>query len=252
MAFNSDNLGCLGSYSGGKVWSYNTSDLLATVLADDYFSSVSAQLAVGDIVKLESQDGSGIKHYGEIVFTGVSVTVTTRPIYARHQIPMLLGNWREIAGDAIQNLAAHGGLLASDSDPTLQFENGATDSTWKASWAASSVAQIAIQVPLPPDYYSALALTLRIVAKMDLAGGSIVDTPVMNAKFYMDGIATAANAKTTGATGAISTDEYAEYSVDIDPSYIDENARTVTVILYPGAHTTDALDLCAVWLDAYK
>ena len=34
---------------------------------------------------------------------------------------------REIASDDTQNLAAHGGLLASDSAPNLARVNGATD-----------------------------------------------------------------------------------------------------------------------------
>ena len=66
-------------------------------------------------------------------YSSTSKTVQMR-VFKRAQaadakgfIPLDITALREIATNDIQNLAAHGGLLASDSDPALARVNGATD-----------------------------------------------------------------------------------------------------------------------------
>ncbi|MFQ6030616.1 MAG: hypothetical protein ACE5Q6_24355, partial [Dehalococcoidia bacterium] len=55
------------------------------------------------------------------------VVVSGRPRAVVGFIPLDLTALREIATNDIQALAAHGGILASDSVPTLLRINGATD-----------------------------------------------------------------------------------------------------------------------------
>lgn len=61
MAFAASGLAFLaGANNGGpRLWSYATSDAKADVDTAGYFSSMSAQLNVGDIIIAKTSDGTG-------------------------------------------------------------------------------------------------------------------------------------------------------------------------------------------------
>jgi hypothetical protein len=66
-------------------------------------------------------------------------------------VPLPLGDLREVAANAIQNIAANGGILASDTTPVLERVNGATDKALRVRWVAGNVDEcIWGAIPLPP------------------------------------------------------------------------------------------------------
>ena len=154
-------------------------------------------------------------------------------------MPLVL--WREIASNDIQALAAHGGILAKDSTPILEFANGDTDSAFRMHWAATVVDAIAAQIPLPPD----IDVTADVVLHLRAAMEDVNDTPVINADSYFN----EGDTKVSDAAAAITGATYAEYTITIAAADVPAGAQTLTVELTPAAHGTDALYISATWLE---
>ncbi len=156
-------------------------------------------------------------------------------------IPLPLYGAREIASSDIQNLAAHGGLLAKDSTPILERINAGTDKAWRLNWASSNVNPIDWGgIPTPPDLDDSQAMTFKARAEM---GGS-TDTPTLSvvSSFGVGGGVT----DTTGALAdAIGTVQATIAAGDVSAYPAALGGVEVT----PGAHTTDALYLYSAWIE---
>jgi hypothetical protein len=158
-------------------------------------------------------------------------------------IPVALTSLRELTAGAIPNAAANGGLLASDTTPILNTANGDTDGAFRLSWAASNSDAVGFQIPLPPDFDGAANLEIHVRAAM--AGAT--DTPTISCDSYFD----EGDIKVADVSAAITGAAYAEYTITIAAADIPDTAQTFSVELTPGAHTTDALYLSAIWIE-YK
>jgi predicted RecA/RadA family phage recombinase len=148
---------------------------------------------------------------------------------------------REVSSNAVQNLAAHGGILASDSTPTLARVNGATDKQLRVGWAASNVDELTAQFVYPPDLDDTATLTVNILAAM--AGAS--DTPVM-AIGYFEGVG---DTNAGGNTAAITGTTVAKYSVTIAAADVGAYPQPVSISLVPAAHGTDICYLYGCWIE---
>lgn len=148
---------------------------------------------------------------------------------------------REVATNAIQNAAANGGILASDSTPILERVNGATDKQLRINWAASNNDEITFSVISPPDLDDAAAVTVKILAAM--AGAT--NTPVVAVGFF-EGVG---DTNAGGNTGAVTGTTPAVYSVAIAHGDIAAAPQSWSISLTPAAHTTDALYIYGVWIE---
>lgn len=150
---------------------------------------------------------------------------------------------REIASNDIQALAAHGGLLASDSDPSLARVNGATDKALRVIWDTANDTDEVQFAPVakPADLDASSDLTIHLWAAM--AGAT--DTPTIDVQVY-DGTG---DTEMGGATGAITGTTPAEYTVTIANANVAAAPGMLNIALVPGAHTNDALYLYAAWIE---
>lgn len=150
---------------------------------------------------------------------------------------------REIASNDIQALAAHGGLLASDSDPSLARVNGATDKALRVIWdTAADTDEVQFPpVALPQDLDSATDVTIHLL--MAMAGAT--DTPTVDVQVF-NGVG---DTEMGGATAAVTGTTPAEYSVTIANANIGTIPGVLNIALVPGEHTTDALYLYAAWIE---
>lgn len=155
-------------------------------------------------------------------------------------VPLPLAEAREIATNDIAALAAHGGILASDSTPILKRTNGATDKKLYVEWAASNSDEIAWDFVYPPDLDDAAVVTVHLLAKMNGA----TDTPVI-AVSYFEGIG---DTNAGGNTAALS-DTLAEVTVEISAVNVGAAPTGASVGLVPGAHTTDKVQLLGAWIE---
>ena len=148
-------------------------------------------------------------------------------------IPLPLPSWREATNFDVANIAANGGVLASDSTPILEAINAATDGCQRLLWAASNGDQIIAQVPLPPDLDTGkdIVLSFRIVSAgtTDAVG------------FTVDSFFNEADTKLVDTSGTNQTATYAVVTATIAASDIPAGAQTLTIGLTPVAHTTDTL-----------
>jgi len=162
-------------------------------------------------------------------------------VSAQKFIGIPLVQWREVGTNDIQNLAAHGGILAKDSTPILEYTNGDTDSALRLRWAADDVNAIVTQVPLPPDLNAGADLVLHIRAAM--AGAT--NTPVISAdSFFNEG-----DTKVEDDSAAITGATVAEYTITIAAADVPAGAQSLSIELTPGAHAADALYVYATWLE---
>ena len=184
--------------------------------------------------------GAGTVGTSQLADTSVTAAKLTATM-ATGFIPLPLTQWREMGTNEIQNLAAHGGILAVDSTPILQFTNGDTDSAIRLSWVATDVKAITTQTPLPPD----LDVTGDVVLHMRAAMNNTNDTPVIDAdSFFNEG-----DTKVSDASAAITGATVAEYTITIAAADVPAGAQTLSIEITPAAHGTDALYVYATWLE---
>jgi hypothetical protein len=173
----------------------------------------------------------------EILLTGFqSVPVVENDGF----IPLPLAQARELSSDDTQALAAHGGILASDSTPILDVINAGTDQQMEVTWAASNVDKIAWHVALPPDLDDSSNMTFHAMALM---GGS-TDTPTLTIEAFFG----VGDTDAGGATGALSATE-AEVTRTIAAANVQAAPDFLTITLVPGAHGTDTAILRGCWLE---
>jgi hypothetical protein len=149
---------------------------------------------------------------------------------------------REIATNDIQALTAHGGLLASDSDPALARVNGATDKALRVTWdTAADTDEVQFPpVPKPRDVDEDFPVTVHLLMAM----GGATDTPTVDVQAF-DGLG---DTEMGGATAAVTGTDIAEYSVALAAANIGAYPGFWNIALVPGAHTNDALHLYGAWI----
>jgi len=176
-------------------------------------------------------------------------TVRSDLLSAQAFIPLDITRLREIATNAIQNLAAHGGIMASDSTPTLTRVNGATDKALRLTWAATVVDEVAFPpVPWPPD----LDPAAEVVVHLMLSRGGTTDGCIVDVQAFENGAgAYAADTEMGGNTDALTgaANVVIEATRILSASDIAGPPGFLNLSLVPAAHGTDALYLFAAWLE---
>lgn len=150
-------------------------------------------------------------------------------------ITLPLNAFRETTAFDVGNLAAHGGIFASDSTPVLDAINGATDGCQRLLWAASNNDQIVTSFPLPKD----IDTTKDIKLYFNIVSGGTTDAVGFTlATFFDEGDTSIADTSGTNQTAT-----YAEVTALIAASDIPAGAKKMSLGLTPVAHTTDTLAL---------
>ncbi len=156
-------------------------------------------------------------------------------------ISIPLNTFRETTNFDVGDIAANGGILASDTTPVLDAINAATDGCQRILWASSDVTQIVFQTSLPPDFDTSANLVLhtRIVS-----GGTANAVGFTVDSFFNEG-----DSKVTDTSGTNQTTTYTEVTTTIALADIPSGAQTVTIGLTPVSHGTDTLALSAAWFE---
>lgn len=161
-------------------------------------------------------------------------------------IDLQLHGARVIATNAYQNLAASGGIVASNSTPILERTNGATDIAQRLNWAATVVNEIqfpAIARPFDLDPTANVTVNLLIDKNTNTDTSAVVQV-----KFFPGIGGTDAG----GNSAAINTTTATVYSVSIAAANIGTFPGMWNVALVPGTHANDAIRLYGAWLQYGK
>jgi hypothetical protein len=216
--------------------------------------ALEAATGVGDIVEfidftVISTTAATISIADSGGFTGqTTVEAALQEIYQNSVttqgfIPIPLVTLREVSSLAVGDIAANGGLLASDTTPILAPINGATNGCQTVAWAASNNDVVMFQTALPPDLDDAADLIIHTRTKS--AGTTNAVGFVCTSWFNEADTVQSDTGETNQTTG------WLEKIITIDAGDVPVGAQTLTVALTPAAHTTDILYLSAIWIE-YK
>lgn len=163
---------------------------------------------------------------------------------AQNFINLPLDGFKETTNFDVANIAANGGVLASDTTPIRDAINAATDGCQRLLWASSNNDQVVCQVALPPD----LDVTADIVLHV-----RIMSEGTTNAVgFTVDSFFNEGDTKVVDTTTTNQTTDWLEKIAVIGNADIPAGAQTLTIGLTPVAHTTDEISMSAAWLEYTK
>jgi hypothetical protein len=140
---------------------------------------------------------------------------------------------------------ANGGILDYRSTPSLDSTSHGSDgdNSDVITWAAANVDPIKVSLALP----SHVDKDGDIVIKTRIAGGGNDSVGFSVETWFNEGDTKVTDTSTTNALAT-----YAEVTTTIDSDDIPSGAGTITIILIPVAHATDALELTSCMLTASK
>jgi hypothetical protein len=153
----------------------------------------------------------------------------------RKNIPISLHDFREASSaGVVGNIAANGGILASDTTPIMRGLSGTI--AQEISWASSNNDPIVAQVSLPPDLDGDEDVHVECLVSSGTtnAASLTVETAWDNEDKVVD-----------SAVGQATTAAHKTLAV-ISGSDIPDGASFLTLLLTPVAHTTNALNLHGV------
>jgi hypothetical protein len=136
-----------------------------------------------------------------------------------------------------------GGILASDTGPSLARVNGATDKATRVIWATSDVTEVA----LPPVYIPANAntggdWTVKLIVDKD----ANTDT---SANIDVQAFAGTGDTEMGGTTAAITETSPTLKTVTIDSDDIPAAPNFMNFSLIPSAHANDVIRLYCAWVE---
>lgn len=157
-------------------------------------------------------------------------------------IPLDIFAGREIAANEVQNLAAHGGLMAVDSTPMLQRINAATDKGARLEWAAADVAEVQFPpVMIPPDFDPSVDASIHAIFAKD----ANADTVAMDMQAW-EGVG---DSEFGGTSGTIAQ-AIAEYAFTLaNASLSGHPLGFITTSFTPGAHAGDVVYCYGAWIE---
>lgn len=147
-----------------------------------------------------------------------------------------LYSFREVSsGGDVGNLAAVGGILASDSTPIMR---GDAAETAEISWATGNADIIGTHIPLPIDFSGASDVTVQL----QVYSGA-TDDASFTVETGWDGGALVSDTADDSAT--LSATKHT-ITATIAAADIPNSARNLTLMLTPATHASDAIQLCGV------
>ncbi len=219
--------GDIGLFIPNTSTTWNVSVFSGSHTSDDEAGSISTDLGdSGVTTDVESVSGALNAVFAEVGVKHVDVP-----------LPIL----REVSTMAVGNIAAIGGLLASDTTPILGPINGATAGCQRVSWASSNNDVVMFQVSLPDNLDDTLDITLGA----RIASGGTTNAVGFTVTSYFG----ETGAAVSDTTGTNQTATYSTVTATIAAADVPAGARTMTVTLTPVAHTTDTCNLTALWLE---
>ncbi len=155
-------------------------------------------------------------------------------------IPLPLTGWREVVDNSgdVGNIAANGGVLASDTTPTLASHSspGATYDAQVINWVASNSDRIIFQAPVPEEFTG----TYDIIFQGRFGNNGNTDTTGPTISFFFNEYVAGVDA-TGDALDTTADTVFVEYTATVPAASIPADVDTVTVMLTPAAHTTNTL-----------
>lgn len=152
-------------------------------------------------------------------------------------IPILLNCLREVdANGDVSNIAANGGLLASDTTPILR---GAASEVQEVAWAAGNSDIVAEDFALGADFDGRRDVFVDLFVLTDNAGGGGIEAGTFTVESSWDG-GTLVVDTATDTTPAVTIHTI---TATIAAADVPDSPKTLTLILTLGTHANDPVIL---------
>lgn len=159
-------------------------------------------------------------------------------VFAAGSVCFSVYDFREVdASGDVGNIAANGGLLASDTTPSLRANAAETQ---EISWATGNTDLVATTRMLPADFSGASNVTLSI----SVYSGT-TNAATFTVETGWDGGALVSDTATDGSPSA----SIHTITATIAAADIPDTASILTIILTPAAHATDTIQLLGARLN---
>ncbi len=153
-------------------------------------------------------------------------------------VNLSLYDLREVtSGGDVGNIAANGGLLASDTTPILR---GDANDSQEVSWATGNADVVAFSRTLPPDFDGTGDVTLELYVS-----SGTTNAATFTVESSWDAGAVVSDSASDAATKSATVHKI---TATIAAADIPDTASFVTVLLTPAAHATDTIQLHAARL----
>lgn len=157
-------------------------------------------------------------------------------------IGLSLNTWFEVtSANDVSNIAANGGLLASDTTPAAQAD--ATQNTMEISWVTGNADIIARQVSLPSDFDGTRDVTLTL----EVYSGTTNDATFSVITSWDNGTPVTDSAAETAKSATRHS-----ITATIDKADVPDSPKNLTISLTPPTHATDAIALCGSKLTYFR
>jgi hypothetical protein len=152
-------------------------------------------------------------------------------------ISLSLHDFREVNSSSDEgNIAANGGLLASDTTPIMR---GDANESQEISWAAGNADIISAQKALPPDFDGTQDVLVELFVYTDNAGGGGIDAATFTVETSWDAAALVSDTATDGTPATTMH----KITATIDKADIPDSASVLSLDLTPAAHANDPTQL---------
>lgn len=156
---------------------------------------------------------------------------------ARGSILLSLHDFREVSsGGDVSNIAANGGILASDTTPIMRGD--AAESS-EIVWAAANADIIGAALTLPEDFDGSEDVTVELFVYTDNAGGGGIEAATFTVETSWDGGAVVVDTATDG-TPAVALHKT---TATIAAADVPNRPSVLTLMLTPGTHANDPVQL---------
>lgn len=148
-----------------------------------------------------------------------------------------VNDFREVtSGGDVGNIAANGGILASDTTPILR---GDAAETQEIVWAAANADIIAAQLTLPNDIDGSQPVTIDLFVLTDNAGGGGIEAATFTVETCWDGAAVVSDTA-TDTTPAVTVHKV---TATVAAADVPNRPSVLTLMLTPGTHANDPIAL---------
>lgn len=163
-------------------------------------------------------------------------------------IPIPLTSLREVSsGSDVGNVAAIGGVLASDTTPILR---GDAAESWEVAWATGNVDEVGCMVPLPLDASgNALLDGSRDVTLILEVYSGTSDAATFAVGSVWDGGTQVADSASDASTKSATRHRI---TATIAAADVPDSPKVLSLELTPGTHGSDVTVLTGLWVCGYR
>jgi hypothetical protein len=195
-----------------------------------------AATVTGCTVSLASANNNYVLAEGTKQSGNTGLQLLTRSI----TIPLTAFRKVDSSGD-VGNLANIGGLLASDSNPSLLANS---NGDMAIQWATGNQDRIAASVMLPVDFYGGADVVVELMVQTNNSGGGGIEAASFDVKTTWNGAAQVSDSVTDSNPATTPHKINCTIAHADIPDTLD--GITVTLQLIPQTHTNDPVQLLAV------